>query len=145
MRLDRRRHVACPSGALAGIRAQFWGVYIILLVLTCRFKSTEFCFHVVSRLFIMLVKYFAKYFVQYLVYSLEALGFVLAACCLHYPCVACCPLLAISFHPLLPVAYITLSSRVCACYRLLALSLHRLLPITCNILSSLATHRLHYP
>ncbi len=78
-------------------------------------------------------------------YSLEALGFVLAARCLHYPFIACCPLLAISFHRLLPVAYITLSSRVCACCPLLALSFHRLLPAACNVLSSLDTRRLHYP
>ncbi len=35
-------------------------------------------------------------------YSLEALGFMLAARCLHYPFIACCLLLAISFHRCYP-------------------------------------------
>ena len=116
-------------------------IYIYILVLTCRFKSTEFCFHVVSRLFIMFVKYFvqyfAKYFVKYFVklfwtaclssvfqtsfvleshYSLDALLFVLAARCLHYPFIACCPLLAISFLRLLPVVHITFLSLVARRY-----------------------------
>ena len=42
-------------------------------------------------------------------YSLEALGFVLAARCLHYPFIACCPLLAISFNRLLPHGFHGLS------------------------------------